>query len=74
MTFLLNLLWFVLGGFVIFLLYAIGGVLLCLTIIGIPFGVACWKMVPLAFVPLGQRIVPVERPEHDPFAGTVARP
>ena len=69
-----NVLWILVLGWELALAHLLAGLLLCLTVIGIPFGVACWKMVPLAFVPLGQRIVPVERPEHDPFAGTVARP
>lgn len=30
-----------------------------ITVIGIPFGVACWKMIPLALVPLGREIVPI---------------
>jgi uncharacterized membrane protein YccF (DUF307 family) len=39
-----------------------------LTIIGIPFGIASWKMVPLALLPLGQEIVPVDAAPRDPYA------
>ena len=52
----LNILWFVLGGFVVFVLYLLGGVILCLTVIGIPFGVACFKLSILAAAPFGKTI------------------
>ncbi|HEY2765736.1 MAG TPA: YccF domain-containing protein, partial [Pseudonocardiaceae bacterium] len=41
------------------------GLLLCLTIIGIPFGVASFKMVPLALVPLGRKVVPLRELEPE---------
>ena len=68
-----NVLWVLVLGWELAVAHLVAGLLLCLTVVGIPFGVACWKMVPLAFVPLGQRIVPVERDEHDPFAGAMTR-
>ncbi|MDH5292357.1 MAG: hypothetical protein OEW91_01630, partial [Acidimicrobiia bacterium] len=67
MNVLLNLLWFVLGGWIVFLGYLFGAILLCLTIIGIPFGVACWKMVPLALLPLGREVVPLRGGHADPY-------
>ncbi len=39
-----NLVFFVFGGFAIFLGYVLGGILLCLTIIGIPFGLMCFRL------------------------------
>lgn len=52
---LLNLLWIVFGGgLVIFLEYLLGGVLLCLTIVGIPFGVQCFKIGALGLWPFGK--------------------
>ena len=61
MTLLLNLLWIVFGGgFVIFLEYLLGGLVLCLTVIGIPFGVQCFKIAHIGLVPFGKDI------EHDP--------
>ena len=39
------------------------GVALCLTIIGIPLGLANFKLVPVAFLPLGREIVSVEEAE-----------
>ena len=46
MNILLDLLWIVLGGGIfVFLFYLIGGIVLCATIIGIPFGVQLFKLV-----------------------------
>jgi uncharacterized membrane protein YccF (DUF307 family) len=54
---LLNLLWIVLGGgFVIWLEYLIGGVLLCATIVGIPFGMQCFKIAGMGLLPFGKEI------------------
>ncbi|MCY1077353.1 YccF domain-containing protein [Archangium lansingense] len=57
MRFLLNILWILLGGWVIWLEYMIGGLLLCLTVVGIPFGVQCFKMAGLGLLPFGKDIV-----------------
>ena len=43
--------------------HLLSGVVLCLTIIGIPLGIANFKLVPLAFLPLGRAIVSVEEAE-----------
>ncbi|MFN3340401.1 MAG: YccF domain-containing protein [Dietzia sp.] len=63
-----NILWILLLGWELAIAHLVAGLLLCLTIVGIPFGIACWKMVPLALLPLGQRIVPIRHPSEDPFA------
>jgi uncharacterized membrane protein YccF (DUF307 family) len=52
----MNLLWIVLGGFLIFFLYLIGGLVLCLTIVGIPFGVQLIKLSLLALAPFGKEV------------------
>ena len=39
MNFLGNIIWFLLGGFLTAMMYFIGGLVMCITIIGIPFGV-----------------------------------
>jgi uncharacterized membrane protein YccF (DUF307 family) len=58
MRFLLNVLWIVLGGgFVIWLEYLVGGLILCLTIVGIPFGVQCFKIAGMGLVPFGKEVV-----------------
>lgn len=66
MRLLLNLLWVILGGgFIIALEYLLGGLLLCLTIVGIPFGVQCFKLAGLALFPFGKDIV--DRPGASPL-------
>ena len=62
MSLILNILWFILGGFIIFLLYVLGGILLCLTIIGIPFGIQCFKISILGLAPFGHEIRETEPP------------
>ncbi len=53
-----NVLWvFFGGGIILFLEYLIGGVILCLTIVGIPFGVQCVKLSLLALLPFGKEVV-----------------
>ena len=52
-----NILWIILGGFLAFLGYVVGGVVLCITIIGIPFGVQCFKIAVLALLPFGKEVV-----------------
>jgi uncharacterized membrane protein YccF (DUF307 family) len=63
-----NVVWIVVVGWELALAHLAAGLLLCVTIIGIPFGVACWKMVPLALVPLGREVVPIEAAVLDPYA------
>lgn len=58
MNFLGNVLWFVLGGFVIALYYWIVGILTCLTIVGIPFGIQLIKMGTFALWPFGHEVQP----------------
>ena len=52
-----NILWiFIGGGLIIFFEYLISGLLLCVTLIGIPFGVQCMKLSLLGLVPFGREI------------------
>ena len=54
MDFLLNVLWVILGGgWLICLEYLAAGALLCLTVVGIPFGLQCFKLAKLGLVPFG---------------------
>ncbi|MFN8025271.1 MAG: YccF domain-containing protein [Acidimicrobiia bacterium] len=53
-----NVLWFVLAGIWLAIVHIVTGVLLCITIIGIPLGIANFKLVPLALVPFGKEVVP----------------
>jgi uncharacterized membrane protein YccF (DUF307 family) len=56
-SFLGNVVWVVLAGWWIALEHLLSGIALCITIIGIPFGIANFKMIPVALMPLGKRIV-----------------
>lgn len=53
-----NVLWFVLSGVWLAIGHVIPGVFLCVTIIGIPLGLANFKLVPISLLPLGREIVP----------------
>jgi uncharacterized membrane protein YccF (DUF307 family) len=57
-----NVLWLVLAGWWLALGHVFTGLLLCVTIIGIPFGIANFKLIPLSLLPLGREIVPTDRP------------
>jgi uncharacterized membrane protein YccF (DUF307 family) len=67
MNLLLNVIWLILGGFIVVIAYLLGGILLCLTIIGIPFGIACFKLAGLALAPFGREIR-----EKEPPSGALA--
>ncbi len=61
MSVLANVLWvFLGGGILIFLLYLWGGLVLCVTIIGIPFGIQCIKLSILGLVPFDREVVQKE--------------
>ena len=52
-----NILWVIFGGLILMLLWAFIGVLFCVTIVGIPFGVQCFKAAKLSLVPYGKKVV-----------------
>ena len=54
MNLLGNIAFFIFGGVIIFLGYILGGLLLCLTIIGIPSGIQCFKLAGGVLAPFGQ--------------------
>lgn len=58
MKFIGNILWMVLGGFIISLYYALVGLIFCISIIGIPFGMQLFKMAGLALWPFGHDVTP----------------
>lgn len=51
-----NLIWLLFGGLVQGLLWSLYGVLWCITIIGIPIGLQCFKFAAVAFCPFGKKI------------------
>lgn len=56
MTILGNLIWIICGGFLISAYYAVMGIVFCITIIGIPFGVQLLKMAGFALCPFGRNV------------------
>ena len=57
LSFLMNVIWFFIGGIWIFLTHIFFGVLFCITIIGIPFGLQHFKLAGLALTPFGHDVV-----------------
>jgi uncharacterized membrane protein YccF (DUF307 family) len=55
-----NVIWFILAGWWLALGHLISGVLMCLTIIGIPLGLANFKLIPVSLTPLGRDIVDLD--------------
>lgn len=52
-----NVIWLIFGGFISALGYVIGGAVLCVTIIGIPFGLQCFKLAAFVLWPFGRMAV-----------------
>jgi uncharacterized membrane protein YccF (DUF307 family) len=52
-----NILWLIFGGLAAAIGYVIGGIILCVTIIGIPFGLQCFKIAGFVLWPFGRRVV-----------------
>jgi uncharacterized membrane protein YccF (DUF307 family) len=65
-SFLGNVVWVILAGWWLAIGHILTGVAMCLTIIGIPLGIASFKMVPVSLMPLGKDIVPIDRPAGVP--------
>ena len=53
---LLNLIWILVSGIPLAVTAAANGILLCCTVIGIPFGLQCFKMAKLALMPFGAEV------------------
>jgi len=64
MNFIGNIIWFIFGGFFAALGYFIGGLVLCITVIGIPFGLQCFKLAGAVLFPFGKRVV------NNPFSNS----
>jgi uncharacterized membrane protein YccF (DUF307 family) len=58
--FIANVIWALSFGILLFIGHIIAGILCCLTIIGIPFGLQSFKLAGLSFWPVGRRVVSVE--------------
>jgi uncharacterized membrane protein YccF (DUF307 family) len=65
-----NILWLILAGWWLAIGHLVTGILLCVTIIGIPLGLGNFKLIPISLWPFGREIVPIE--EADATAVSVA--
>jgi uncharacterized membrane protein YccF (DUF307 family) len=69
-----NIIWFILAGWWLAIGHLVTGVLMCLTIIGIPLGLANFKLIPVSLTPFGRDIVDIEQARRLGYASTVAVP
>jgi len=58
-SFIGNVIWFIFAGLWLAIGHIFTGIALCITIIGIPLGVANFKMIPVSLMPLGKEIVEI---------------
>ena len=69
-----NVIWFVLAGWWLILIHLITGTILCITIIGIPLGLANFKLIPVTLTPFGRDIVSIEEAQRLGLAQQVVMP
>jgi uncharacterized membrane protein YccF (DUF307 family) len=69
-----NIIWFVLAGWWLALGHLVTGVLMCLTIVGIPLGLANFKLIPVSLTPFGRDVVDLEQARRLGYASNVAVP
>jgi uncharacterized membrane protein YccF (DUF307 family) len=65
-----NLVWFLVAGWWLALIHVVAGIGFCLTIIGIPFGIASFKLAVVGLFPLGKRVVDTIPPRDWRHAGS----
>ena len=56
-----NILWLILAGWWLAIGHLVTGILLCITIVGIPLGLGNFKLIPISLWPFGREIVPIEQ-------------
>jgi uncharacterized membrane protein YccF (DUF307 family) len=64
-----NVIWILLAGIWLAMAHVVTGIALCITVIGIPFGIANFKLIPISLMPLGKEIVPVGATRQPPLIG-----
>jgi uncharacterized membrane protein YccF (DUF307 family) len=69
-----NVIWFVLAGWWLALAHLLSGLLMCLTIIGIPLGLANFKLIPVSLTPFGRDIVDLQQARRLGYGTDVAAP
>ena len=65
-----NLLWFLFAGWWLAVIHVVAGIGFCVTIVGIPFGVASFKLAAVGLFPLGKRVVATDPPRDWMHAGS----
>ena len=66
---ILNILWFIFGGWISGLLWLVGGAILALTIVGLPWTFAAWRIASYSFWPFGREVV---WQDQNPVSGGVS--
>ena len=61
-SFIGNVIWFIFAGLWLAIGHLVTGIVMCITIIGIPLGLADFKLIPISLAPLGKDIVPLNDP------------
>jgi uncharacterized membrane protein YccF (DUF307 family) len=69
-----NVIWFLLAGWWLAIGHVFTGVLMCLTIIGIPLGLANFKLIPVSLTPFGREIVDIDQARRLGIQPAVAMP
>ena len=69
-----NIIWFVLAGWWLAIGHVITGVLMCITIIGIPLGLANFKLIPVSLTPFGREIIDIDQAQRLGIQPAVAMP
>jgi uncharacterized membrane protein YccF (DUF307 family) len=69
-----NIVWLVLAGWWLALGHLVTGVLMCLTIIGIPLGLATFKLIPVALTPFGRDIIDIDQARRLGFRESISVP
>ena len=52
-----NIIWLIFGGLMAALGYFLGGIVLCITVIGVPWGLQCFKLAGLVLWPFGKKVI-----------------
>ncbi|HEX6945950.1 MAG TPA: YccF domain-containing protein [Acidimicrobiia bacterium] len=55
---ILNIIWLLFAGIELAVVYVVGGIILCLTVVGVPFGIQLFKLAGFAVWPFGRAVVP----------------
>jgi uncharacterized membrane protein YccF (DUF307 family) len=69
-----NVIWFIFCGWWLALGHLVAGVVLCVTIIGIPLGLASFKLIPVSLLPMGRDIISIDQARAMGLVAVVAVP